>query len=286
MKGRIQCPHCGKDFIAIEKDGHIKEIQKCPNCGKKISLKRKNKNDENCEKTSSDNYEECNWEEHGEPRKTILSSFKPRTDKPMLASLLLLTVVIIGISSAIFPEAYLQTPLDVLSATGSTGAITLFVQDQDGTNMDNILVWVDPLFKNSTNTSGFVTLENLSLGKQHLFISINGTVTSEAKEIFILPFHTETTITVMQDSTSLKIQEQLTDLVWCSSIVIILSIATIFGFIASWKRQHFDAAVIGSIVGIFTIGFYFIGSILSIIAIILLLLSKEEFDDGKKGKSF
>ena len=45
--------------------------------------------------------EECSWEEHGEPRKTILSSLKPYTNKPMMASFLLLMTSVLGIFTAV-----------------------------------------------------------------------------------------------------------------------------------------------------------------------------------------
>ena len=286
MKGRIQCPHCGKDFAAIEKDGHMKITQKCPHCGHKQPIYKRSKDKLRDRVSGSDSKDECSWEEHGEPRKTILPSFKPRTDKPMLASILLITVVIIGFSSAFLPDAYLQTPLDILSFTGSTGTITVLIEDQNGSALEDIVVWFDQSLKNSTNDSGAAILRNIPLGKQQIYVSNNPASPSGSMELFILPIHAEVLFICENDEDSVKILEESTDLVWCSSIVIILSIATIFGFIASWKRKHFDAAIVGCIVGIFTVGFYFIGSILSIAALFLLLKSKEEFDDGKKGKSF
>jgi len=53
-----------------------------------------------------------------------------------------------------------------------------------------------------------------------------------------------------------------------------------------WKRNYFDIALIGCLVGVFTVGFFFIGSILSIIAFYLIYQSRDEFVDEKKGKSF
>ena len=166
IKGRIQCPHCKKEFSTNERNGHIKEIQKCPNCNQEFIVKQKTKNDISCEKTSTGNSEECNWEEHGEPRKTILSSLKPRTDKSMLASILLIMVVIIGLFSLIFPTAFLQTPLDVISTTGVTGEITFHIQDQNSNNLEDMYIWISPSFINSTNITGSATLTNIKLEKK------------------------------------------------------------------------------------------------------------------------
>ena len=286
MKGRITCPRCAKEFTANAKDGSSQVTVTCPNCGHKITVKTKIKDKSAGDDSSVDVFEEVSWEEHGEPRKTVLSSMKPRTDRPMLASLILILVVIIGFSSALFPEAYLQTPLDVLSATGATGTVTLTIQNQSGIPLENVYVQVGPLQKNMTNSSGSTTLTDIPLGKQSVSVSFTANGSSESKEFFVLPIHSVADITVKNNVGTLQIIDQSTSLVWCSSIVILLSIVCIFGVIASWKRQHFDAAIVCTTVGIFTIGFYFMGSILSILALVLLLKSKEEFDDGKKGKSF
>ena len=66
----------------------------------------------------------------------------------------------------------------------------------------------------------------------------------------------------------------------------IFSIFALMGAITCFKRQHLDVASVGSLIGIFSFGFFFIGSILSIIAFVLIMKSREEFENGKKGKIF
>jgi DNA-directed RNA polymerase subunit RPC12/RpoP len=285
MKGRIRCPHCSKYFTANARDDSTKVTTTCPNCGYKITVLIK-KTNQDCKDQSLEPSEECDWEERGEPRKTILTSIQPRTDKPMIAAILLLIIIIIGFTSAVFPEAYLQTPLDVLSVSGTQAQITVIIKDQNGIPLENVSVWVNPNAKSMTNGSGYATLENSSLGKQriHVTSTINGSF--EAEDIFILPGHMTTNITFSIDSGAIISIDHPSNLLWSSLVVIILSIVSIFGFIASWKRQHFDVALVCTIISIFTIGFYFIGSVLGFIALVLLLKSKEEFNDGKKGKSF
>lgn len=285
MKGRIRCPHCSKYFTANARDDSTKVTTTCPNCGYKITVLIK-KTNQDCKDQSLEPSEECDWEERGEPRKTILTSIQPRTDKPMIAAILLLIIIIIGFTSAVFPEAYLQTPLDVLSVSGTQAQITVIIRDQNGIPLENVSVWVNPNAKSTTNGSGYATLENSSLGKQqiHVTSTINGSF--EAEDIFILPGYMTTNITFSIDSGAIISIDHPSNLLWSSLVVIILSIVSIFGFIASWKRQHFDVALVCTIISIFTIGFYFIGSVLGFIALVLLLKSKEEFNDGKKGKSF
>lgn len=231
-------------------------------------------------------FDECAWEERSEGRKTILNSMKPRTYKPIIASLLLITVVIIGFSSAIFPEVYLQTPLDILFAAGFTGTITITIQNQSGIPLENMYIWVDSLSKNMTNAKGTITIDKVPLGKQQIHVSSTLNSSGELIPFFFLPIQSLYTITVINHSDNLRIIDKSTNLVWCSGIVLLLSFVCMFGFIAAWKRQYFDVAIVGSIIGIGIIGFYFIGTILSVIVLVLLLKSKEEFEDGKKGKNF
>jgi len=286
MKGRIRCPHCGKDFTANARDDSTRVTTTCPNCGHKIAVTFDRRTGQECKDQSLETSEECDWEERGEPRKTILTSIQPRTDKPMIASMLLLIIIIIGFTSAVYPEAYLQTPLDLLSASGTYAQITVIIKDQNGTPLENISVWVNPSSKSMTNGSGYATLENISLGKQRIYVSPTITGPAVSKDIYILPGDVNTDITISNDTGTITSVDSPQNLIWSSFVVIILSIVSIFGFIASWKRQHFDVALVCSIVSIFTIGFYFIGSVLGFIAVILILRSKEEFNDGKKGKSF
>lgn len=286
MKGRIRCPQCGKDFTANARDDSTRVTTTCPNCGNKITVMTNESSKQKCKDHALETSEECNWEERGEPRKTILSSIQPRTDKPMIASMLLLIVIIIGFTSAVFPEAYLQTPLNLLSASGTHAQITVIIKDQEGVPIENVSVWVHSSSKIMTNGSGYATLDNLSLGKQRIYVSPTITGPSDYKEIYILPGDVNANITISNDLGTITSIEHPQSLIWSSLVVIILSIVSIFGFIASWKRQHFDVALVCSLISIFTIGFFFIGTVLGFVAFVLILRSKDEFNDGKKGKSF
>ena len=69
----------------------------------------------------------------------------------------------------------------------------------------------------------------------------------------------------------------------CGAITLIFGLFLLVGGIFAIKRVHWMIAVIGSILGIFSIGPMFAGSILSLIALILLFLAKDEFK-GKGNK--
>ena len=195
MKGRTKCPKCNHDFILDIPNDKEKYSTTCPSCNYKFNIKKTIE----CE----DAEEECIWEEHGEPRKTILSSMKPRTDKPMITSFILIIVFIINLISAISIQLYTK------------------------------------IFINST--FGFLINYNLNTSEFLFYLSI---------------------------------------------ILLIFSFIALLGSIFSYKRSRFNIVIICSFINIFSIGFYFFGSILSIIAIIIIFYSKEEFLDEKKEKIF
>lgn len=66
----------------------------------------------------------------------------------------------------------------------------------------------------------------------------------------------------------------------CGVITLVFGFFLLLGGYFAIKKAHWGIALLGSILGIFSIGPLFIGSVLSIGALVLLLMSKEEF----KGK--
>jgi hypothetical protein len=72
----------------------------------------------------------------------------------------------------------------------------------------------------------------------------------------------------------------------CSIIISIFSIFALIAAVMVYKRQHYNIAVMSTILAIFSFGFLFIGSIISIISLLIIIKIKEEFDNGKKGKEF
>ena len=273
MKGRTTCPKCNHEFVLDTPEGIEEYKAICPNCGCKFTIRK-----------TSDGLkaeEECTWEEHGEPRKTILSSIKPRTDKPMMAAVILVCVFVLGASSAAFSETFIEAPLGVLSGAGMTGTVEFMITDQSNNSLENVSITINNV-SGKTNVNGKCSVKNVSLGikKAEIFISENKTLT---REILVKPFINSYEEIIVKDDSEEFIPY---DTVGCSIILLIFSVIALLGVVASLKRQHFDVAVAGSALGIFSFGFFMIGSILSIIALIIILRSKEEFEDGKKGKNF
>jgi hypothetical protein len=62
----------------------------------------------------------------------------------------------------------------------------------------------------------------------------------------------------------------------CGVIWIILSIIVLLGGIMAWQKKRWGVVILGSILGLFTIG-YGLGSLLALIALILAIVSRKEY---------
>lgn len=63
----------------------------------------------------------------------------------------------------------------------------------------------------------------------------------------------------------------------CGVLLLVFGILAMVGGIFAVQRKSWGFALMGAIFGLFTIGFLFTGSILSLVALILLAVSREEF---------
>lgn len=273
MKGRTTCPKCKTEIILdIPEKGKHEVV--CPKCKNKFSIQK-------CDDSAS--FEECSWEEHGEPRKTVLSAIKPKTKMPMIAAIILTAVFIIGISTAAFSESFIESSLDVATYTGLTGSVKILVTDQSNYTLRNVKIKINNI-EGFTNSKGYFTADKIELGIQKLEISI-ANYENLTQEILITPFFNyESTIKLQNVSGDGKnIQFNNTG---CTIILVIFSIIALIGAISCIRRQHYDIAFVSSLISIFCFGFFLIGSILAIIAFILIFRSKDEFENGKKGKIF
>ncbi len=273
MKGRTICPKCKNELILDLPDKGKHEVV-CPKCNNTFSIQK-------CDDSVS--FQECSWEEHGEPRKTVLSSMKPKTKMPMIAAIILSCVFIIGITTAAFSESFIDSSLDVASYAGLTGSIKILVTDQSNNTLSNVNIKINDI-NGVTNSEGYFSTEKIELGIQKLVIS-NENYKNQTREILVTPFFKfESTITLENQSGNEKnIQFNSTG---CAIILVIFSVIALIGAISCLKRQHFDIAIVGALIGIFSFGFFLIGSILAIIAFIMIFKSKDEFENGKKGKIF
>ena len=273
QKVRTSCPKCGNKIIVDIPDQCEEQKVVCPHCGNKFTIRPKITG------------EECSWEEHGEPRKTVLSSIKPRTNKPLIATMLLVTVFILGVSTAFFPHLFIETSLDLSTALGMTGSVKIDIEvlNQTVNFPDNITVKIDGVEDLTMEKQGLYLAKNVKTGFQKIKVSTSGykNVTSE---ILVTPFHETYSKIILEKGLGEK--EINFNLLGLTLMLTIISIFPLMAALTAFKRFHIDVAFVGSLIGVFTFGFFLIGSALSIIAFILIWLSRDEFENGKKGKIF
>jgi hypothetical protein len=63
----------------------------------------------------------------------------------------------------------------------------------------------------------------------------------------------------------------------CGAIEIVFGILALLGGLMAIRRKMWALALVGSILGLFTFGFYGLSSILSFVALIILAISRKEF---------
>ena len=131
---------------------------------------------------------------------------------------------------------------------------------------------------------GFYYKTNIEPGLQVLELRKSNYKTQEV-EILVTPFFNSHVKIQMEEGTG-KNELLEFDTIGCSIILAIFSAFALFSMIACVKREHVDVALAGSFFGVFSFGFFFIGSILSFIALIIIIKSRDEFRDGSKGKIF
>ncbi len=275
MKGRTTCPKCKNEFILEMPKDCEKHKVVCPKCENNFFIRVKKDKSQNLE---------CTWEEHGEPRKTILSSIKRKSNKPKFAAILLTIVFVLGTFTAVFSELFITTTMDVATNAGLTGKVEIIITDLSNKTLENIKIEINN-YSGTTNEKGVFSAKNIKLGIQTIEISSNF-YKNQSREILVTPFFNTETMIKLENDTSDTISKIGFDSFGCTIIIIIFSIIALLAGVACFKRQHLDAAVIGSLIGIFSFGFFFIGTILCIIALVIILKSREEFEDGKKGKVF
>jgi len=275
MRGRTACPKCKNEILLDVQNKSEKQEVVCSKCNNKFVIKPKF--------SKSGSLEECSWEEHGEPRKTILSSIKPKSKKPIAAAIILLVVFCLGIFTSVLAEVFIETTMDVASGVGLNGRVKIIVTDIDNKSIENVNVVMGNI-SGFTNENGEFIIEQFEPGIQIIELSIEGYI-DQSREIIVSPFFDSEHTVKLKEGDS---KEELIkfDSTGCTLILIIFSVFGLIGTITCLKREHFDVAIAGSLIAILSFGFFFIGSILSIIAFVLIYKSKDEFENGKKGKIF
>jgi predicted nucleic acid-binding Zn ribbon protein len=64
----------------------------------------------------------------------------------------------------------------------------------------------------------------------------------------------------------------------CGIIAIIVSLIVLLGGFFGVMRKHWGIAIVGAVLGLFVIGPFFLGSVFSLIGLILVAVSRKEFE--------
>jgi hypothetical protein len=201
----------------------------------------------------------------------------------MIAAILLTCVFAMGVATSIFSEIFIESTLDVAANAGLTGDIEIYLTNQTNLTIKNAeITWNGQTI--SHKQDGIYYKKNVKPGIKTIEITTDDFKTQRV-EILVTPF--------FKSEAEIKLEEgdgQADDIyfdnIGCSIIFAIFTAFALFAMIACLKRQNVDVAIAGSFFGIFSFGFFFIGSILSIIAFSLIMISRDEFRDGSKGKLF
>ena len=82
---------------------------------------------------------------------------------------------------------------------------------------------------------------------------------------------------VIPADSPISLEQLQSILVTCGIIGCILSIFALVGGIVAVKRKAWGLAVVGGILGLFTIGPFFLASIIAVIGLILVIISRKDF---------
>ncbi|MFO8133847.1 MAG: carboxypeptidase-like regulatory domain-containing protein [Thermoplasmatota archaeon] len=265
MKGKARCPHCRQNVVVEVPDGASGEqVTTCPQCGMEFRV--------NVD-------EQYSWEAETPPIHPSVHLDK-HSWKPVVAGVILIVICLLGMMIA----GALLFSLDTLTDTGMASTYTGTVVDEEGSKLAGVNVTVeDTGMTATTDGAGAFTLSNISGGKHTLVFTSAGYKTLRA-EVFVLPW--DITLPAqdftMEQGTGSTSQRGLMlvvlDLAPVLAVgILALSIVALVGGILALLRKHFVIAVVGAVCGIIAGFFSIVGIPLGIVALVLLLISREEF---------
>lgn len=236
----VKCPKCGYSFTSIE------NVTTCPRCMYQFQTG-------------------IIPPLHGE---------KKRSNKPAIAGVLLIVASILGFMMGGF-ISFVPGMVDEIS-TGQTVSVYGAVTDENGNEVGNATVTVLGLgLSSNTSSDGSYRIEGVPAGVQSIKAEKDNN--SLTIKTFVYEGTNKVDFTLKPGSHEQDVMSEVNRILYtCSIVIVVLSVFTMLGGVFALKRKHFGVAVIGAVLGIPALGF-FIGLILSIIALILIVISRNEF---------
>lgn len=260
MKGKTTCPYCRKNVVVEVADG-IEGIQKttCPNCNMHIKV------DVTAEEPPAES-----------PVHPLVAHHPSR--KLAVAGVLLVLAGLLGLAMG---ASFLIAEDTLL---GGTGTYEGTVVDENGNAVvDAIISLADeepPQVMTSTDGEGHFAFTTTT-GVHTITISHDDYTTKRVR-VGVFPF--EPMIAeqfVMEKNGDVREEKAVTARVFeliplIFSVFMMLSIPPLVGGITCIMKKYMAMAVIGAVCGILAMGFL-VGSLLSIVALILIIIARDEF---------
>jgi uncharacterized membrane protein YidH (DUF202 family) len=228
--------------------------------------------------------------QYGQPP---MSYDRPKSSKPTIAGVLLILASILGLITAV-GMIYLST-LDsedvedtLLSSDegelfGSVEGVVSYALNGSAAPDTSVSLKGEDL-NTTTDSNGYYILEDIESGRHTLIVRKEGyntivrefLIASDEPELtydFELEEGTNQT-TIDSDQESVEMMNEF--LLTCGVLFLIFSILTFIGAYYSITRTNYWMAKLGAVFGILAIGIV-IGMVFSVIALILLLFSKDSF---------
>lgn len=275
MRGKTTCPQCGEKYsLDLPDDATGIYSTTCPKCDHTFKI---------------DLGEKINLNNDETPLIPPSLHVKPRSRKPKIAGVFLIVTFLVGI--LFWGPLYLDHEEFIRDAS-TPGQWTLSFQgkivNETGFALPNVTIGLE----NESNTvltdsEGKFTLD-LSWGYHMLHLSKTNFTTTHIT-IFVPPFplmENQEEYTLQQGNSEITVDSQIvkdmnTYIPPVSILFIVFSAMALLGGLFSLKRKMLPFALLGAILGIFTLGLFLIGSILSIAALILIIYSRYEFGEKK-----
>lgn len=228
------------------------------------------------------------------------SQFKRKSSKPTIAGVLLIIAAVLGLITGVGAMAMgaMFSDMDegfAFFGEDTKGDISGRVTYLNGTPVENVNISIigEPL-STQTDPDGNYQINNVPTGNQKIRVEKEGYNTIIYKA-YISPDNFEGNFGEGRndegddnefDFTLTEGNEEIEDgeyppwdfianiMIACAALIIIFSIFAIIGGIYALKRKKFGVAVLGAVLGLFTI----LGTIFALIAVLILALSRKEFN--------
>ena len=227
---------------------------------------------------------------------------KRKSSKPTIAGVLLIITAILGLIAGVAMVGLGGMGFDMFYED-QEGDVYGTITYQNGTGAANVTVSIEGEdLSTQTDNDGYYAIHNVPSGNHEIKVEKNGyntiiykTFVSPSDFNIEDPENGDNQHDVDQEENEIDFiltpgNEELERgssppwnliegfLVICGTLIVIFSLFAMLGAIQALRRKSWKMALLGSILGLFTI----VGSLFAFIALLITALSREEFNGGKQ----